>query len=72
MSATRPALLPRACHLTNLEVLVFVLGWYDGNVKMVADALGVTPGRVLLADRDELIAMCRTAQLCNRMMGTDR
>lgn len=65
----RRSLIPRTCQLTNLEVLCFVLGWYGGTVQMVADAVGATPGRVLMADRNDLIAMCRTAQLSRRMVG---
>lgn len=67
-----PTLVRTTCQLSNLEVLCFVLGWHGGTVKMVADAVGATPGRVLMADYQDMVDLCRTAQLCQRMLGVQQ
>lgn len=64
--------LTSRCELTNSEVLIFVLGWQGGTLKMVCDVLGVRASQVLGAKHGDMVALCSNAQLVRRLSGTER
>lgn len=49
--------------LTNTEILCFVLGWQGGTVHQVAKALEVEVQYILDANHDQMLDLCRKAQL---------
>ncbi len=54
-----------ACHghLSNMEILCFVLGWQGGTIHQVAQLLDVTNQLILDADYEVMQWLCRLAQL---------
>jgi len=63
---TRPTNNDRP-HLSNTEILCFVLGWQGGTVHQVAQCLMVTTDTILKADANVMHDLCRTAQKVRMM-----
>lgn len=53
--------------MTNLEILIFVLGWQGGTIHQVRDMLNVSNiSDILDATPDDMRILCRRAQAAKR------
>ncbi len=53
-------------HLTNTEILCFVLGWQGGTIHQVSRTLSVPSDDILNADAERMRGLCRMAQLAKQ------